>query len=138
MAQKIKLPMSLGKWKSKSDAYDQSYGIDWEMRMHEYVDEDFYYDEWVLYGITYEDLMQWWDLEEIATLSEVYDERAIRNRGFRGLLQLRKSKSGRFVDVESAYDVQRRRELKINRVLGSGRIPLIGTFAIGDMIDWKK
>jgi hypothetical protein len=124
--------MSLGKWKSKSDAYDQSYGIDWEMRMHEYVDEDFYYDEWVLWGITYEDLMRWWDLEEIATLGEVYDERAIRSGG------LRKSKSGRFVDAESAYDVQRRRELKINRVLGSGRIPLIGTFAIGDMIDWKK
>ena len=112
-------PMSLGKWKSKSDRYVESYDIDWEMSLDQHTLDELYYLNWVFFGIEYNELMCIWNMESLETFGD-------------------EGNGGRYIDYEQAYGVATRREKKINRILGAERAQLIGEFAITDMVDWKK
>ncbi len=111
--------MSLGKWKSKSDWYVESYDIDWEMGLDQHTLEELYYLNWIFFGVEYNELMSIWGMERLETLGD-------------------EGNFGRYIDYERVYAVVSQREKKINRILGTERAPLIGEFAIHDMVDWKK
>lgn len=111
--------MSLGKWKSKSDRYVESYDIDWELGLDQHTLEELYYLNWIFFGVEYNELMSIWGMESLETLGD-------------------EGNFGRYIDYERAYEVVAQREKKINRILGTDRRLLIGEFAISDMIDWKS
>lgn len=111
--------MSLGKWKSKSDRYVESYDIDWEIGLDQHTLEELYYLNWIFFGVEYNELMSIWGMERLETLGD-------------------EGNFGRYIDYERAYSVAARREKKINRILGTERSRLIGEFAITDMVDCKK
>ena len=112
-------PMSLGKWKSKSDRYVESYDIDWEIGLDQHTLEELYYLNWIFFGVEYNELMSIWGMERLETFGD-------------------EGNFGRYIDYERAYEVVAQRQKKINRILGTERSRLIGEFAITDMVDWKK
>jgi len=122
--------MSLGKYKSKSEIYSDTFTVDWEMVADNwYCWDDYYHYGWQ-YDYDYYDYDESWQYKE-----KVYGTYVSK----RSRVTIEERLLGQFIDMDSIYEMGTiyYRERMINRLLGLEKFDEEKKTTIGDYFPLK-
>lgn len=122
--------MSLGKYKSKSEIYSDTFTVDWEMVADSWYCWDDYYRYGWQYDYDYYDYDESWQYKE-----KVYGTYVSK----RSRVTIEERLVGQFIDMDSIYEMGTiyYRERMINRLLGLEKFDEEKKTTIGDYFPLK-